>query len=104
MPAPGSRRRLYAVLSWFGCLLGFGVAFDAAVLAVDIGPFGPLVAVGILAFAAIGVANGIAFWRYSNALGGRRVLALVVLMIALAWAAVGAALVHVLFQAFNTRR
>jgi hypothetical protein len=99
-----ARDRLYAAVAWFGCLVGFGVAFVAAVLAFDIGPFGMTVLAGIAAMAGIGVANGVAFWRYSKALGGRRALALLMLVVAVGVAALGAVLVHVLFQAFNSSR
>jgi hypothetical protein len=105
MPTPvTSRRRLYAVVCWFGCLLGFGVAFNSAVLAIDIGPFSVAVAAVIAVMVAIGVANAVGFWRYSNALGGRPVAASIVLLIAVGWAALGAALVHAVFQAFNPIR
>lgn len=102
-PVP-NRRRLSAVICWFGCLLGFGVAFNSAVLAYDIGPFSVGAAVVIVVMVAIGVVNAVAFWRYSNALGGRPVVASFVVLLAIAWAALGAAFVHVVFQAFNPVR
>jgi hypothetical protein len=105
MRAPVTRRRrLYAVLSWFGCFVGFAVAFDSAVLAIDVGPVSVAVGAVIAATVAIGVANGVAFWRYSNALGRRPLLAAFVLLVAIGWAALGAAVIHQLFGAFNSAR
>ena len=102
--AVSNRRRLNAVICWFGCLLGFGVAFNSAVLAYDIGSFSVAVAVVIVVMAAIGVVNGVAFWRYSNAMGGHPIAASFFVVLAIGWAALGAALVHAVFQAFNPVR
>ena len=103
-PVITPRRRLYAVLGWFGTFVGFSVAFDVAVFAIDLGPFDIAAVVVICLMVALGIANAIAFWRYSNALGGRPTLALFVLLIAIAWAVVGAGLIHLLFQAFDSTR
>ena len=72
--------------------------------AIDLGPFDIAAVVVICLMLALGIANAIAFWRYSNALGGRPTLALFVLLIAITWAVVGAGLIHLLFQAFESTR